>query len=220
MSNPFFVDAMRRFMRLFYHLLYHPFAFTYDFVAAIVSFGKWNDWVYSVIPFISGTRILELGHGPGHLQRLLLDRNFSPVAIDESTQMGHIAKRKLGKQQKINRAIAQHLPFASNSFDTIIATFPTEYIFDQKTLADINRCLTNDGRLIVLPVAFPKSGFLKWLFKVTHESPQTASETILNKMTDPFTKSGFSTKVESMELKSSTLWIIIAGKISKQGSIK
>ena len=218
MSNPFFINAMRRFMRFFYHLLYHPFVFMYDVVAATVSFGKWKDWVYSVVPFISGTRILELGHGPGHLQRLLIDRGFNPVAIDESTQMGQIAKRKLGHHQKLNRAVAQYLPFKTNSFDIIIATFPTEYIFDQKTLSEIRRCLTLDGRLIVLPVAFPKSGFLKWLYKVTGEGPQTASDAIQNKLTGPFTKAGFNIKVESVELKSSTLWIVIGNKIPKSSN--
>ena len=74
-------------MRLFYNLLYHPFAFTYDLVAWFVSFGKWKDWVFSVVPHLKGTLILELGHGPGHLQRLLLDRELIPVAIVDSSQM-------------------------------------------------------------------------------------------------------------------------------------
>jgi len=215
MSNPFFIGIMHRFMRFFYYLLYHPLAFTYDLVAAIVSFGKWKNWVYSINPFISGTRILELGHGPGHLQRLLLDRGLNPVAIDESTQMGRITKRRLGREQKLSRALAQKLPFTSNSFDTIISTFPTEYIFDAKSVAEIKRCLADNGRLIVLPVAFPKSRFLKWLYKVTGESPQTTSEAVQNKMAYPFTKAGFNVKVELIDLKSSTLWIIIGSKIPK-----
>ena len=101
------MNLIQRFMRLFFHLLYHPFAFTYDLVAATVSFGHWKNWVYSILPFIKGTRILELGHGPGHLQRLLLDRGLDPAAIDESTQMGRIAKHRLGSSQKLSRALAQ-----------------------------------------------------------------------------------------------------------------
>jgi ubiquinone/menaquinone biosynthesis C-methylase UbiE len=93
---------MRSFMRAFFHLLYHPFAFTYDIVAAVVSFGQWKNWGRSILPFISGTRILELGHGPAHLQRFLLtlkersgrDRNLTLFAIDESAQMGRIANAK------------------------------------------------------------------------------------------------------------------------------
>jgi ubiquinone/menaquinone biosynthesis C-methylase UbiE len=82
-------------LRLFFRLLYHQFAFTYDLVAAAVSFNHWKDWVLSVVPFIDGDRVLEIGHGPGHLQRVLLSRGLIAVGIDESAQMGHIAKRNL-----------------------------------------------------------------------------------------------------------------------------
>ncbi len=206
------MNPIQRFMRLFFHLLYHPFAFTYDLVAATVSFGNWKNWVYSIFPFIKGTRLLELGHGPGHLQRLLLDRGLAPVAIDESTQMGKIAKRRLGGSQKLSRALAQQLPFADKSFDTVIATFPTEYIFSTKTLSEVKRCLSDGGRLIVLPAAFPKSGFLKWLYKVTGESPAALTESIKAKSLQPFLNTGFHAEVEIVEVKSSSLLIVVAQK--------
>lgn len=49
----------------------------------------------SAIPFIEGTRVLEIGHGPGHLQRVLLSRGLVAVGIDESAPMGRLAKRNL-----------------------------------------------------------------------------------------------------------------------------
>lgn len=206
------MNLIQRFMRFFFHLLYHPFAFTYDLVAAAISFGNWKDWVYSILPFIKGTRILELGHGPGHLQRLLLDRGLGPVAIDESTQMGKIAKRRLGSSQKLSRALAQQIPFAEKSFDTIIATFPTEYIFKPQTLSEVQRCLSDGGRLIVLPVAIPKSRFLKWLYKITGESPADLTESIKSRSLQPFLNAGFRAEVEIVEVKSSRLLIIVAMK--------
>ncbi len=112
------MNLIQRFMRVFFHLLYHPLAFTYDLVAATVSFGRWKDWVYSILPFIEGTRVLELGHGPGHLQRILLDRSLVAVAIDKSAPMGTLAKRRLGSSHKLARALAQKIPFASQSFDS------------------------------------------------------------------------------------------------------
>lgn len=197
-------------MRFFFHLLYHPFAFTYDLVATAVSFGKWKDWVFSILPLIKGTRILELGHGPGHLQRLLLDRGLLPAAIDESTQMGRIAKRRLGSSQKLSRALAQQLPFAEKSFDTIIATFPTDYIFQEETLSEAKRCLSDGGRLIVLPVAFPSSGFLKWLYKVTGESPQALDDAMKNRLATPFIQAGFLVDLQIKDVQSSRLVILIA----------
>jgi ubiquinone/menaquinone biosynthesis C-methylase UbiE len=205
--NPF-----QRFIRVFFNLLYHPFAFTYDLVAATVSFGKWEDWIFSIIPFIEGTRILELGHGPGHLQRALLDRGLVSVAIDESAQMGTLAKRRIGNGHKLTRGLAQQLPFASNSFDCIVSTFPTEYIFHAQTLSEIRRCLSDGGRLIVLPVAWPKSGFLKWLYHVTGENPSDGQTSIQSRMIKPLINAGFETKVERVELQLSTLMIIIANK--------
>jgi ubiquinone/menaquinone biosynthesis C-methylase UbiE len=206
------MNIMQRFMRVFFHLLYHPFAFTYDLVAAIVSFGRWKDWTKAVLPYIKATHILELGHGPGHLQRILLDRNLNPVAIDESAQMGALAKRRLGGAHKLIRGLAQHLPFASNSFDCVVSTFPTEYIFNAQTLAEIRRCLSDGGRLIVLPVAWPKSRFLNWLYQVTGEIPADEQGSIRTKMREPFVKAGFNTEVEIVEVKLSSLMIILAIK--------
>lgn len=200
---------MRHFMRFFYYLLYHPFAFTYDLVAWVVSFGKWKDWVLSIFPHLEGTHILELGHGPGHLQRFLWDRGLSPVAVDESTQMGLIAARRLGTGHKLARGLAQSLPFKANSFDTVVSTFPSEYIFDLSTLAEIKRVLSPTGKLIVMPAAFPSNGFLKWLYKVTGESPEALDEAVKERLRQPFTKAGFKVEVEILELKSSRLIILL-----------
>lgn len=202
---------MRRFMRFFFRLLYHPFAFTYDLVAWVVSFGKWNNWVSSVIPHIEGTLILELGHGPGHLQRLLLDRGMVAIAIDESTQMGRIAKHRLGTSQKLTRGVTQALPYASGSFDSIVSTFPSEYIFDPQTLSEVRRVLRNSGKLIVLPAAFPTNSFLQWLYTVTGETPMELNDLLLTRFGKPFEQAGFQTEVLMInKAPNATLIMIIA----------
>jgi ubiquinone/menaquinone biosynthesis C-methylase UbiE len=206
------MNPIQRFMRFFFNLLYHPFAFTYDLVAWVVSFGKWQDWVFSVIPHLQGTHILELGHGPGHLQRLLLNRGLFAIAIDESTQMGRLAKRRLGTSHRLTRGISQSLPFPSESFDCVVATFPTEYIYDQRTLAEVKRVLRSGGRLVVLPVTYPKSGFLQWLYKITRESPTAFDEAIKERLQTPFQKAGFIVEIKIIELESSRLIILLAEK--------
>ncbi|MCE9647864.1 MAG: methyltransferase domain-containing protein [Chloroflexi bacterium] len=201
---------MQRFMRFFFNLLYHPFAFTYDLVAAAVSFGHWNDWVLSVLPFLTGTRLLELGHGPGHLQRILLDRGLFPVAIDESAQMGRLARRRLGHSQRLARGIAQRLPYPDHSFDTVVATFPSEYIFSVDTLSEVGRCLSDGGRFVVLPAAWPGNWFLKWLYRVTGESPAALNEDLLSRFRQPLSQAGFKTDIQIIEVKSGTVVMIIA----------
>lgn len=206
--------SMRKFMQVFFHLLYHPFAFTYDLVAAVVSFGQWKNWGRSILPFISGTHILELGHGPGHLQRFLLNRNLTLFAIDESAQMGKIAKRRIGAAQKLSRGLAQSLPYQNESFDCIISTFPTEYIFNPQTLSEVKRVLRNGGRLIVLPAAWPKSGLLQWLYKITGENQGSLDEIIKTRMEQPFKNAGFQTEIKIIEVKSGRLLMVIANKLN------
>ena len=206
------MNLLQRFMRVFFDLLYHPFAFTYDLVAAIVSFGRWNDWVLSAIPLIEGTRILELGHGSGHLQQALITRGLDSVAIDESASMGRIAKRRIGSPHKLIRALAQNTPFASESFDNVISTFPSEYIFDPQTLSEAHRVLKKEGRLVVLLSAWPRNLLLGWLFKVTGQSPTETYESIKLKIIERLDSVNFKIDLQIVEVKSGNLLIVIAHK--------
>ena len=180
----------------------------------------------SVVPFIEGNRILEIGHGPGHLQRILLSRNLVTVGLDESAQMGRLAKRNLMRpvsskgisfnfiytQTNLVRGIAQHLPFPNEAFDTIVATFPTQYITDPNTLSQVMRCLSNGGRLIVLPASLPNNPFLDWLFRVTHQSPVETVDVIKAKFKEPFVEAGFRTEIQTLDVKSGLLFIVVGNK--------
>lgn len=201
---------IQKFMRTFFRLLYHPFAFVYDLVAATVSFGQWENWIAEIVPFIKGTRVLELGHGPGHLQRIFHAHGFDSAALDESAQMGILAKHRLSSAHKLSRGVAQQIPFANNSFDTVAATFPTEYIVDARTLSEIKRCLVSRGRLVVMPAAYPRSRFLQWLYQVTGETQSELSESLKAKIIEPFIKAGFETEIQTIEVKSGILLIVVA----------
>jgi ubiquinone/menaquinone biosynthesis C-methylase UbiE len=226
--------AVKTLLRLFFRLLYHQFAFTYDLVAATVSLGRWKDWVASVLPFIEGSRILEIGHGPGHLQRALLDRNLLAVGIDESLQMGRLAKRTLTRflgstinlpnnklraytQIQLTRGLSQHLPFANEAFDTIVATFPSEYIFDSQTLMEAQRVLTRNGRFVILPGAtILGRGVLDramaLLFRITGETPPNLSEILRERSKAPFAQSGFQVQIHEVNIRSSLVFILVATK--------
>lgn len=239
-AKPFFL--MRTFLRFFFHLLYHPFAFTYDLVAATVSLGRWQDWVLSVVPFMEGNRILEIGHGPGHLQRALLSRNLFAVGIDESAPMGRLARRNLTRslfsspsfksfpstpvystQQpgytniNLTRGVAQHLPFPDGSFDTVVATFPTEYIYDPITLMEAQRVLTPCGRFVILPGAtILGRGILDramaLLFRITGQTPPNLSEILHERSKEPFSNTGFHVQIHELDIKSSRVFILVATK--------
>jgi len=208
----FYLHPVRTILRIFFQFLYHQFAFTYDLVAATVSFGHWKDWILEVVPFIEGNRTLEVGHGPGHLQRFLLSRNLVAVAIDESAPMGQLTKRNTDGKAQLMRGLAQHLPFRDKAFDTIIATFPTEYFADPQTLSEVKRCLSDGGRFVVLPVAMPKNRFLSWLFHVTHQAPSDAVKIVREKLEEPFIKSNFNVETHVVEKDSGTLIVVVAKK--------
>ena len=212
---------IQRFMRFFFHHFYHSLAWTYDFVAAVVSIGRWNSWIRTVLPFVRGTKILEIGHGPGHLQRLLQEQDYCSIGLDESMQMIRLAKHRIknSDQQstRLVRGLAQALPFPEAEFDSVISTFPSDYIFDPDTLSSIHRVLRGDGRFILVPAAWIVGRkFLDraaaWLFRVTGEAPLNIREVIGKRAVKPLKQAGFNVEVRELEIQTSTVMVILATK--------
>ncbi len=207
-------------IRYLFHLLYHQFAFTYDIVASIVSLGHWKDWVKSVIPLIQPGAVLELGFGPGHLQLSLLEGGIDCFGLDESRQMVRLASRRLKTHgftnSKLARGLASNLPFPSERFETILSTFPSEYIFEKITLEEIYRVLTEHGRLIILPAVWYRGGgflekIMAWLFEVTGETPGVL-ELIKKQYQQRLESSRFKVETQLNVLGSNILLILIASK--------
>jgi len=150
-------------------------AWTYDLVAWLVSFGQWKAWGRAAIPRLRGRRVLELAHGPGHLLVAMRDAGFAPVGLDLSPQMGKLARARLHRggvlAPPLVRARAQTLPFRAGSFDSVVSTFPTEFIVDLATLKEVARVIGREGRAVIVPgVVFSASlpaRLLEWLYTVT-----------------------------------------------------
>jgi len=209
------------FFRLFFHLLYHQMAWTYDWVAAAVSLGRWKKWVYTPLPYLEGPRILELGHGPGHLQIKMHARGNLVVGLDESRQMGLIAHKRLrnsGCSPLLVNGYAQSLPFPDGCFDQVVATFPSEYIAQMDTLNQINRVLQDGGILWILPVAWITGEKLSlraaaWLFQVTGQSPEKDRVVSDERIAKLFDQSRFAPKYIEKKYDESSVLIIKAVKM-------
>jgi ubiquinone/menaquinone biosynthesis C-methylase UbiE len=202
-------------LRIFFHLLYNQFAWTYGLVSWSVSLGMWNDWIKSILDNINGQQILELGHGPGHLQLALLQKGKQATGIDLSRHMGRICFKRIRKTQNQPRLVngsTLHLPFPSNAFDQIVSTFPTQYIIDDNTIAEMYRVLRPGGNFIILPVAWITGGSIlhkaaAWLFKFTGQAPNIDNNIYMEE-SKRFKQVGFETSIEMRELPNSQVMLL------------
>ena len=202
------------FLRRFFLLLYHQLAWTYDFVAWTVSLGKWKTWVNSVVPFLIGPRILEIGHGPGHLQSTLLSRGIWACGLDESRWMSAIAAKR---SNRLINGLAQELPFQAGTFSQVVATFPAEFIFRLTTLSEVFRVLEPGGSFVLMPVAWitgrrTRERIAAWLFRVTGEAPERTPEFIRRYFSDPLEQAHFQVSTSIIEVSNSDILIITARK--------
>ena len=127
----------------------------------------------------------------------------------------HQAAAKLRKrdyQPSLVRGLAQSLPFENESFQKIVATFPSEYIVDPLTLSEMKRVLSPGGQAVILALAWITGK--KWLersaallFRITDESPEWE-----DRFLEPVWNAGFQAHVDWIELKSSRLVVILAQK--------
>jgi ubiquinone/menaquinone biosynthesis C-methylase UbiE len=204
-------------MKAFFSLLYNQMALTYDLVAALVSLGMWAGWVRSVLPYLDGPHILELGHGPGHLQAALKKQpgGLRVIGLDSSRQMGRMARRRLARQglePVLVRGEAQKLPFPKESFNQVVATFPSEYISSRDTLEEVRRMLVPGGSFVILPVAWitgrsPHHKLAARLFQITGQAPEWDDRYL-----EPARQRGFDVQVERLSLPSSEVLVLIITK--------
>lgn len=141
------------FLKSFFILLYHQFAWGYDFIAWIVSGGKWTEWGKEIIHYFKEPKILELGYGTGHLQAYLAQNGYLSYGIDASSQMTDLTSRRLSNQNisgRIVRGTSEALPFKGEYFDSVFAVFPSEYIFRSSTILECIRVLNPGGIFITL----------------------------------------------------------------------
>jgi ubiquinone/menaquinone biosynthesis C-methylase UbiE len=143
--------------------------------------------------------------------------------------MGRQAQRRLRKKQlpaNLIRAKVQELPLQTAVFHTVLSTFPTDYIVDPESLAEIYRVLREDGRLIVVPEGHLTGHGLRhrlidWLFRITGQRSGTFSVDEAHHWPDPdlwapfrqrFAAAGFRVTIEQIQLERSAVTVFIAEK--------
>ena len=143
-----------RLRQLLFETLYRN-KYLYRFASTIPFAGQWRVWQRQVLPRLRGHDVLELGCGLGDLLADMLASGYACRAIEHSPQMVKAAhetlrKRRAGAPDLVEQGSAQRLPFNDHSFDNVVSTFPSEYIYDHQTIAEVARVLRPGGRLIVI----------------------------------------------------------------------
>lgn len=223
-NTPFAVKVWHLLLRSGFHLLYNQLAWTYDGVSWLVSLGQWRDWQRAGLPFLIGDNVLELAHGPGHMIVELEMAGFRPIGVDLSTSMGHLAKNKLrksGSNANLVRSRAQALPFPDKSFDSILATFPTEFIVDPETVSEARRTLKSGGNVVIVAEAQLTGGgiirgIIEWLYFVTgqrqvFQGDQDEAKFWLRSR-QSYVDAGFDVRLEQVRLEDSIVTVAIASK--------
>ena len=208
-----------------FRLLYYEAAWSYDLVSWLVSLGEWRRWQLAALPFVVGREVLEIGHGPGHMLLALQNARFEVVGLDLSPYMGRQARKRTQRTIPLLRGRVQNLPLETAVFDTVLATFPTDYIVDPETLAEVARVLRENGRFVIVPEGHLTGGgvvnrFIEWLFAITGQrlllDDQGQHDSLFEAMWQPylqrFTTAGFAVHFEQIHLKRSALTVIIAEK--------
>jgi ubiquinone/menaquinone biosynthesis C-methylase UbiE len=222
---------IQAFLRFFFKHLYTTLAWSYDFVANVSSIGQWRIWQSAGVECLPPGRALEIGFGTGHMLTSLYENGYDAFGVDPSKQMARIAARNLARQslpKRLVRAKAQALPFKNNEFQSILSTFPSEYIVDDLTLKEAWRVLEPGGKFIVIPGVEEIFGIkdnekklqalfdelASILYRVTGEAIHPD-----NKFAHGYVKqlndTGFSTDIQHIRQRRAVILRIIAQKIEQ-----
>ena len=100
---------------------------------------------------VAGQRVLDAGCGAGAHAEAIIRRGASVTGLDSSAALLAIARQRLGAQVPLHLAdLAQPLPFAPGSFDTVLASLVMHYLQDWSlTLAEFRRVLVPGGALVI-----------------------------------------------------------------------
>ena len=132
---------------------YGRLAWAYDPAVWLISGGLWYRWGRTAEHFIEGQPVVDVGCGRGQLLAHLAKRGFEVIGVDSSPQMVEAARRRLrraGLSGQVICADARSQPFADASIGTIINTFPTAFVRDERTWAEYARVLRPGGRWIMV----------------------------------------------------------------------
>ncbi len=165
--------------------MFDRIASRYDLLNRLLSFRQdvaWRNKVVALLPQKENLSVLDLATGTGDLILSMAEKskNFSSgVGLDMSGEMLKYAVIKAQDNiayQNISfiRGDAVHIPFDTNTFDTVSIAFGIRNVVDvSKSLEEMHRVLTKNGKALILEFSLPKNRLVKagYLFYFRHILP-------------------------------------------------
>jgi SAM-dependent methyltransferase len=97
----------------------------------------------------AGTRVLDVGTGPGTVAAAALVRGAEVAAVDAESGMVALAAAN-APGAEVRHAVLPELPFSDGSFDAVVANFVVNHVEDPwAALIELRRVVRPGGRLAV-----------------------------------------------------------------------
>ncbi len=135
-----------------FEALYGPAVPLYDWVSQVGFAGEWARWQRVVLRYATSGPTLEIGFGTGDLLPLLIAHDLAPIGIERSARMITRTRQKLRRAgvsaPPLVRGEVGALPFPPAAFGSVVATFPSGWVFAPGSLAEVARVLRPGGAVI------------------------------------------------------------------------
>lgn len=154
--------SQERWLNFWNSVLYNALAPFYDSLDWL-TFGAWWKLVRRALEFVPPhQKVLEVGFGPGKLHVELTKEADFCIGLDLASGMCRFAQRRLlrqGLEDNITRGNALSLPYADDSFDTVVSTFALSGMPDgQNVIHEMARVLRTGGQIVLVDIGLPHDG--------------------------------------------------------------
>lgn len=149
----------------------------YDFLNRMLSAGRDQYWRKTAVDLLApnkGERFLDIATGTADIALEIASRypsELKVMGIDFSGPMLKLGQKKVAERHLqstiiLQKACAESLPFAENSFHGAISAFGLRNFSDtQRALKEMHRILKPGGRFVILEFSHPPNPVLGWAYQ-------------------------------------------------------
>ena len=132
----------------------------YDGINSLLTLGFDKSWREKASKKLVGTKVLDLGSGPGASEKQLADYEVTALDPDEKMlSLNNFSNKIIGS--------AEALPFDDKTFDSVYCAFVWRNVSDvDMAFEEIRRVLKDGGNFVLLDMTRPLNRFTKMLHRL------------------------------------------------------